>query len=276
MSEISGANVLITGGASGIGRLMALKVARLGATVIVWDINQANLDATLEALQSASGRSHHGAICDVSNRADVNEQARRVIADVGGIDILINNAGVVSGQPLLEISDASIERSFGVNTLASFWTTRAFLPKMIEQNRGHVVTIASAAGMIGVSRLVDYSASKWAVVGFDESLRSELRTIAPAVQTTVVCPYYIDTGMFKGTKTRFSFLLPILKEDAVAERTVAAIRRNKRRVTMPWLVHWIPALRVLPVAFFDGVAGLLGINTSMDKFVGREDGKDKQ
>ena len=275
MSDISGANVLITGGASGIGRLMALKVARLGATVIVWDINQANLDATLDALQTASGRSHHGYVCDVSNKTTVAEQASLVQAEVGGVDILINNAGVVSGQSLLEISDESIERSFGVNTMASFWTARAFLPHMIEQNRGHIVTIASAAGMIGVARLVDYSASKWAAVGFDESLRAELRTIAPGVQTTVVCPYYIDTGMFHGAKTRFSFLLPILKEDAVAERTVRAIRSNRRRVTMPWLVHWIPALRVLPVAFFDGVAGLLGINASMNQFVGREGSEDK-
>jgi all-trans-retinol dehydrogenase (NAD+) len=157
-----------------------------------------------------------------------------------------------------------------VNTLALFWTTKAFLPAMVEQNRGHLVTIASASGLVGVSGLADYAASKWAAVGFDESLRMELARAAPGVKTTVVCPYYIDTGMFTGVRTRVPWLLPILKERKVAERIVRAVERNERRLFMPWSVYLLPVFRALPARLFDRAMDLLGVNSSMDHFRGRE------
>jgi len=120
------------------------------------------------------------------------------------------------------------------------------------------------------AHLADYAASKWAAMGFDESLRGELRQIAPGVKTTVVCPYYIDTGMFSGVKSRFPWLLPILREDDVATRVVAAIQRDRRRLMMPPLVYLVPMMRVLPVGVFDWVASFLGVNASMDEFKGRE------
>lgn len=140
---------------------------------------------------------------------------------------------------------------------------------MIAANRGHLVTVASAAGTVGVSGLADYCASKFGAVGFDEALRMELRRIAPGVKTTVVCPYYIDTGMFEGVQTRFSSLLPILDPHRVTRRIVRAVERNRPRVRMPFLVCLVPLLRVLPVSVFDAVASLLGINASMDHFTGR-------
>jgi all-trans-retinol dehydrogenase (NAD+) len=269
MTQIAKRNVLITGGASGIGRLIALRMAHLGGNVIVWDIQQQNLDKVVEELEEATSRQAHGYVCDVSDKGRVDEVAARVQATVGPIDILINNAGVVSGMGLLELPAEKIEASLAVNTLALFWTTKAFLPSMVERGSGHLVTIASAAGVIGVAKLTDYCASKWAALGFDESLRMELKRTAPGVRTTVVCPYYIDTGMFEGVKTRISLLLPILKQDYVAERVVRAVRRNRRRLMMPRLVYTVPALRVLPTFAFDGVARLFGISASMDEFVGR-------
>jgi all-trans-retinol dehydrogenase (NAD+) len=150
---------------------------------------------------------------------------------------------------------------------------KAFLPDMIRRNRGHVVTVASAAGLLGVSGLADYSASKFAAVGFDEALRVEVRKVAPLVMTTVVCPYFIDTGMFEGVKTRFSFLLPILKEEEVAEQVVRAIEKNKRRVVLPRLVRIVPGVRLLPIGVFDAIASFLGVNESMESFVGRAKGQ---
>ena len=131
------------------------------------------------------------------------------------------------------------------------------------------MTIASASALIGVARLSDYAASKWAAMGFDESLRAELRKTAPAIRTTVVCPYYIDTGMFRGVKSRFPLLLPILREDDVAARIVRAIQREQRQLMLPPLVRLVPLLRILPVGAFDWVASFLGINASMDAFEGR-------
>jgi all-trans-retinol dehydrogenase (NAD+) len=193
--------------------------------------------------------------------------------EVGAIDILFNNAGIVSGKSFLDLPDAQIEATFRINTMALFWTGKAFLPDMIARNRGHVVTMGSASGYVGVAKLSDYAASKWAAVGFDESLRVELKRTAPGIVTTIVCPYYINTGMFRGVKTRFPLLLPILEEQVVADRIVRAIQRNKRRLVMPRLVGLVPLMRVLPVPVFDAVANFLGVNRSMDEFAGRDSGR---
>ncbi len=163
----------------------------------------------------------------MSDREQVYARADEVRGVAGDVDVLVNNAGIVSGRPLLELSDECIERTFAVNTLALFWTTKAFLPAMTARGSGHVVTVASAAGLIGTARETDYAASKFAAVGFNEALRQELRRSACGVRTTVVCPYYVDTGMFKGVKTRFPFLLPVLKEQDVADRVLRAIQRDQ-------------------------------------------------
>jgi all-trans-retinol dehydrogenase (NAD+) len=193
-----------------------------------------------------------------------------VLATQGPVDILVNNAGVVSGRPLLELTDEHIERTFRVNTLALFWTTRAFLPAMVARGSGHLVTVASAAGLIGSPRETDYAASKFAAVGFTEALRMELRRSAPGVKTTVVRPFYIDTGMFAGVKTRFPLLLPILKEGAVTERILRAVQHDVAQLDMPWMVRTLPLMRMLPVWAFDGLADFFGITMAMDEFMGRQ------
>jgi all-trans-retinol dehydrogenase (NAD+) len=269
VTTIAGRTVLITGGASGIGRLVALGMAERGARVVVWDLDETRIEPVLDEIRRTSGRAAHGYACDVTDRAQVYEVADRVRADVGDVDVIVNNAGVVSGARLLDIPDEKIERTFNVNTLALYWVTKAFLPAMVERNRGHIVTVASAAGLVGVAKQTDYSASKHAAVGFDESLRVELAQTAPGVITTAVCPYYIDTGMFEGVKTRVPFLLPILKQEEVADRIVRAVERDQRLLVMPPLVRLVPALRLLPPRVFDKVMDLFGINVSMEDFVGR-------
>jgi all-trans-retinol dehydrogenase (NAD+) len=269
MSEIRGRHIVVTGGASGLGRLLVRALAGLGGRVTVWDVHAENLASTLAELAQLGPEKSHGFLCDVSNRARVYEAATATTAAAGPVDVLVNNAGVVSGRALLDIPDESIERTFAINTLSLFWVTKAFLPAMIERNRGHIVTIASASALIGVARLTDYAASKWAAMGFDESLRAELRQAAPGVMTTVVCPFYIDTGMFHGVKTRFPRLLPILQPDEVARRIVDSIRRDRRRLVMPPLIATVPLMRMLPVRAFDWIANFLGVNASMDEFTGR-------
>jgi all-trans-retinol dehydrogenase (NAD+) len=265
----AGKRILITGVGSGLGRRMALGMAREGGHVIGWDISADGVKRVLAELKRASGRDHHGFVCDVAHAQDVYRVAGQVRAQVGAPEILVNNAGVVSGKPFLDCSDEEIQRTMGVNTMSLFWTAKAFLPDMIAANRGHVVTIASAAGVIGVARLADYCASKFAAVGFDESLRAELRQKAPGMSTTVICPFYINTGMFAGVKTRFPWLLPIFDEVDAAERIIDAIRRRRPRKMMPWMVYTVPLLRLLPVKFFDWAAHFLGINHSMEEFRGR-------
>ncbi len=270
MTDVRGRIALITGGAAGIGRLLAVELASRGATPVLWDLDEERLEPALADVRARTGVTARGFACDVTDREAVHRAAELVRAEVGDPDVVVNNAGVVSGSRLLDTPDTAIERTFAVNTLALYWVTKAFLPAMVARNRGHVVTVASAAGLVGVARQTDYAASKHAAVGFDESLRVELHTLAPRVVTTVVCPYYIDTGMFEGVRSRFPRLLPILHQDDVARRIALAIERDRRQLVLPPLVRFLPLLRVLPPTVFDRVMDVLGVNVSMDHFTGHK------
>jgi all-trans-retinol dehydrogenase (NAD+) len=269
MGYLTNKIILITGGGCGLGRLMALKIAAKGSHVVLWDIDDTGLATVAEEIAEAGNKVkiYH---CDVTDPEMVYSTAERVRDEVGRVDILINNAGIVSGRSFLQSTDETLRRTMEVNILAHFWTVKAFLPDMIRSNTGHIVTIASAGGIVGSARLVDYSASKFAAFGFDEALRAELKKQKLDIQTTVVCPYFIKSEMFAGVKTRFSFLLPILDPDYVSERIVDGIARKKRRVIMPLMVYSTWLFRLLPVDIFDWVATLLGINSAMDEFHGRQ------
>lgn len=268
MTDLRGRTALITGSAAGIGRLLALELARQGAVPVLWDRDADRLEAVLQEVKTISTGTPRAYACDVTDRQAVYATAERVRAEAGDPAIVINNAGVVSGARLLDIPDENIRRTFEVNTLALYWVTKSFLEAMIARNAGHVVTIASAAGLVGVARQTDYSASKHAAVGFDESLRMELQQTAPGVITTVVCPYYIDTGMFEGVRTRFPLLLPILRQEDVARKIVLAIERDRRFLGLPPIVRLLPPLRLLPTKTFDRLMSLFGVNASMEHFVG--------
>lgn len=261
----AGARVLVTGAGSGIGRRLALGAAGRGAReVIVWDVSAPRAEAVCEEITRRGGRARV-VTADITDRAAVAAAA----AEVGPVDVVVNNAGVVSGARLLDASDETIRRTIEVNTLALFWMTRAFLPEMVARDRGVVVTVASAAGIVGVARQTDYSASKFAAVGFTESLRAELRRDGSGVRTLLVCPYYIDTGMFTGVTTRFPRLLPILREADVATRILDAVEQGRQQLVMPWLVWIVPAARLLPTRAFDALMDFFGINRTMDAFTGR-------
>jgi len=271
MTEVRDRVALVTGGASGIGRLLALELARRGAIPVVWDVDEAGLSQVTDELGRLSSGRARGYACDVRDPDAVRERAAQVRSDVGDPAVVVNNAGVVSGANLTDLTEEAIRRTIDVNVLALFWVTRAFLPAMVDAGDGHVVTVASAAGLVGVARQTDYSASKHAAVGFDESLRMELRRIAPQVRTTVVCPYYVDTGMFEGVRTRVPLLLPILRQEDVAQRIADAIAADRRVLVLPPIVRLVPLLRMLPPGAFDRVMDLFGVNASMDHFVGRRD-----
>ncbi len=272
MTDFKNKNVLITGAASGIGKLMAQKMAGLGANLFLWDLNESSLGELRTELQAAGSKAF-AYTCDLSDNHAVRSTAGALLSEHGHIDILVNNAGIVTGKLLQEASDEEIELTFKVNALALFWTTRAFLPAMIERNSGHIVTIASAGGIVGTSRLVDYSATKHAAVGFNESLRFELKRQKSNIKTTVVCPFYINTGMFDGVKTRVPLLMPILTPEYAVKRIVNAIRKNHPRLVMPRFVMASYPMRIFPTAIFDAVISALGINNTMDEFTGRAKSK---
>ncbi|NWW77280.1 RDHE2 dehydrogenase, partial [Climacteris rufus] len=270
--NVSGEIVLITGAGSGIGRLLALKFARLGATLVLWDINEEGLNTTVRlARENGAGRVQ-SYICDCSKRQDIYRVADQVKKEVGDVSILVNNAGIVIGKRFMDSPDPLVEKTMEVNTMAHFWTYKAFLPAMIASNHGHLVSIASSAGLVGVSHLADYCASKFAAVGFAESIDMEMRVRRKTgVKTTIVCPYFINTGMFDGVKTKWPRLFPILDPEYVAEKIITAIRQDQEILVMPRITYFLLVLNsFLPVkatALFMDYFGNLDI---METFKGRQ------
>jgi all-trans-retinol dehydrogenase (NAD+) len=269
MTSFAGKTVLVTGAASGIGRLMALGAARRGATLVLWDIHQEQLELVAKEIENEGGKAYPY-LCDVGDRGAVELVADEVHRDGRRIDILVNNAGVTSGRMLLDLTDEEIEQTFRVNALAHFWTARAFLPWMVERGAGHVVSVASAAGLAPNLRMSAYAASKAAALELAECLRVELAESAPGVRTTLVCPWYIDTGMFEGVQVvRLRRLAAILKEEDVAEAVLRAVERDRGRLYMPWMVYPAAALRALPAGVADRTLQALGVFRTMEHFVGR-------
>jgi all-trans-retinol dehydrogenase (NAD+) len=268
-SSMAGETVVITGAGSGIGRLLAHRFAhRHGCKLVLWDLNGEAVRLTGAQCESMGAKVLTASV-DVSDWAAVSAAAASAIAHFGQVDCLINNAGIVSGMKLLDVPPALAAKTLDVNLKAHLWTTKALLPGMLERNHGRVVTIASMAGLLGVAGLCDYAASKFGAVGFDESLRMELRSLGKnGVTTTCVCPYYISTGMFTGVAGRwpFSMLFPVLAPAYVADRIAYAVARRQPQLCMPRSGYIVGVFRVLPVGVLDAACDLLGINSSMDGF----------
>ncbi len=269
MTQIKGKVVLVTGGANGIGKLLAEKCLREGAAhLIIWDINAINLDSTVKSLRSG-GKQVTGYVVDVANIQDIETNANQVLADIGTVDILFNNAGVVVGKLFKDHTARDIEKTFEVNVLGVMHVTRCFLPAMLQTGSGHIINLASASSMVANPKMSVYASSKWAVMGWSESLRIELEREKKDLHVTTVCPGYIDTGMFAGVKA--PLLTPVLQPDHITNLIMRAVKRNKLLVMAPATVKLLMPLRaLLPTRWFDFVGGsIFGIYRTMSDFVGR-------
>lgn len=259
---------LITGGAAGIGKAVALRLLWHGARVVLWDLAPEALDATVKELSAAGDV--RGYTVDITDRKAVAETAERVRAEVGDVDILDNNAGVVFGGNLLDCPEENLFKTIDVNVNAVMWCTRAFLPGMIKKGAGHIVNMASASGLLGVPGLAAYSASKHAVIGLSESLRLELRKAGhKGIGMTIGCPSFVASGMFEGVKP--PMLVPWLTVDEVADKILAAIVKNRLYVRTPFMIKLVPALKGFPFPWLMDLMGdLLGLHRAMDGFRGKK------
>lgn len=241
MKNIVGEIALVTGGGGGLGRLIALRLANLGAIVVIWDVNKAGTEETVKLVQAAGGTCY-GYVCDLCDRKDVYEKAALVQKEVGKVTILINNAGVPGSHTrFMDTSDLSIIRTMDVNVMSHFWTAKAFLPSMMESNKGHIVSIASLAGHLGVPKMIDYCTSKFAAIGFEEGLHMELAADGYNINTTVICPFFIrSTGMFEDVSPRF---FPRLSPNEVADRVVSAMRCNEKVAVVPGYLYLLLILK---------------------------------
>lgn len=273
IESLSNATVLITGAAMGMGKMYAhLAVQDHAAHVILWDINAESLAAAVAEL-GGKGSVIHSYVVDVSKLEDIEAAAEKVRTEVGTPDILINNAGIVRGKYFWEHDQRSdIAATMAINALALMHITREFLPAMIDGGRtSRIVNVASAAGLLANPRMSVYSSSKWAAIGWSDSLRLELKQAGHHhIKVTTFCPSYIKTGMFEGA--RGPLMTPLMEPAAVTERLWRAMKEGTPMLMMPWTVKLSTALRgILPIAAWDVVAErVFGVYKSMEHFTGRK------
>ena len=278
---MSGSCVLVTGGASGMGALYARRaVAEGAARVAIWDLNGNAAETLAAELRSTGADSAAGGAevrsyaVDISSLEAIQETAERMRQEMGAPDVLVNNAGIVRGAPFWEHDPVrDIEGTMRVNTLAPMWITREFLPEMMADSRREkrILNIASAAGTLANPRMSVYAASKWAVIGWSESVRLELeRAGARHLAVTVFCPSYVSTGMFAGA--RGPLMTPLLTPEAAVEAAWTGMLAGTPLVTKPWTVRLGMGLRgALPTAAWDTVADrVFKVYSSMDHFTGRD------
>ncbi|MFM7222440.1 MAG: SDR family oxidoreductase [Bacteroidota bacterium] len=265
MSKITTSVVLITGGASGIGKLMAVECAqRKPSLIVILDINAGEGNRVCEELNSrgCNSRFLHA---DLSNTDSITKVIEWLDQESISIDVLINNAGIVRGSLFTEHSADDILQTVAVNLTGPMLLTRELVKRMLVHRKGHIVNIASSAGMAAHPKLSAYVASKWGMIGWSESMRLELEGAQSGIRVTTVTPYYIDTGMFNGVH---SPIIPLLKPDRVARAIIRGIEKNKTFVRMPWLVYAMPFFKgILPQRWFDVVVGkLFRVYRAMDGF----------
>ena len=267
MKNLKEKTVLITGGASGIGKIMVRLMLEREAKVIIWDINQESIDKTIS--EFSKYKDIFGFKVDVSNIQQIQETANRVKQEIGVVDVLLNNAGIVVGKFFSEHSSTDIAKTMEINAIGPMYIAKEFLGDMLNQNSGHICNIASSGGLISNPKMSVYASSKWALIGWSDSLRLEMKQMNKNINVTTIMPYYINTGMFDGVKSK----IPILEPEAAALTIIKAIEKNKKMVTIPGYIYRFTRLGqgLFSINIFDWFAGdVLGIYKTMEHFVGRK------
>ncbi|TNY24284.1 hypothetical protein DMC30DRAFT_371652 [Rhodotorula diobovata] len=244
--------VAITGGAGGLGSEVARRLGAKGIKVVVLDVAPLTSDAP-------SGVAYYKV--DLASARDVQETALKVQREVGHPTVLVNMAGVVRAESILDMTERDVDLTYDINIKAHYHTVKAFLPHMIEQGHGHVVTIASSTAYHSAATGVAYCSSKAAALSFHEGLTEELRHLyqpashARAVRTSVIAPAHFKTGMFAGFESAIpEFMAPSLEVGTVAglvERTV--LSGESQHLIEPFYAKCTPLGRALPTWLYAGI-----------------------
>lgn len=265
--ELKDKTVLITGGASGIGRIMVRLMLERGARVIIWDIDRESMDGTIAEFSNKGPLfAYH---VDVSDVGQIQDTAKKVRSEIGIVDVLINNAGIIVGKYFNEHTVSDISKTMEINANAPMYITREFIGDMLDQNSGHICNIASSGGLVSNPKMSVYAASKWSLIGWSDSLRLEMKQTKKKVNVTTIMPYYINTGMFEGVESK----IPILEPEAVALTIVKAIEKDKKLISIPGYIYRFTRFgqAIMSINVFDWFAGdVLGIYRTMANFRGRK------
>jgi NAD(P)-dependent dehydrogenase (short-subunit alcohol dehydrogenase family) len=213
--ELHGQIAIVTGAGRGIGRATALELARLGADIVIAELDQTGAKRTSEEV-GALGRRAVVAQTDVTSRADLRAMVDRAKADFGRIDILVNNAGIYRAAATLDVTEEHWDAIMTINAKAVFFATQAVLPVMLAQKRGSIVSLASMAGKIGSKTNLPYNASKAAVISMTKSLA--LAHAADGIRVNCVCPGFVETDMWTAVARDQGKLLGMTAEEFTRQR----------------------------------------------------------
>ncbi|KAH9816508.1 hypothetical protein DFH28DRAFT_965474 [Melampsora americana] len=253
--------ILLTGASDGLGRVIVETLEIKNITLVVLDIKP--------FVKNPSDSDVHYYQCDVSDPKAVKVVADQIKVEVGHPTIIINNAGIVNGKMIVDLDPNEIQRSFGVNVMAHFYILKEFLPKMIEKKKGHIVTVASVLGTLGVCQASDYCASKAACLSLHESLRLELdhRYKCSGVRTTLVSPGRLETKMFERLKPQNRFLFPPVSPHDLAKLIIQSLDSNQsEEIWVPVYAKLTWIIRGFPSWLKDGIHWFAGSNEAMMSF----------
>jgi NAD(P)-dependent dehydrogenase (short-subunit alcohol dehydrogenase family) len=265
MKDLKGKVVLITGAARGMGKQHAVTFMREGARVVMTDVDEDRLASAIADIMDMGYEAYPFRL-DISDRDACRALAEKVEAEVGPVDVLVNNAAIAINEGVLEQSEQSVRRVVEVNLLGQVWMMQAVVPEMVRRGSGHVVNVCSVAGKVGVPSLGAYCASKHALIGLTDAIRQELKKTG--VRFTIVNPGYTRTGMFAGAKA--PPIQPWQDPQRVSDAIVAAIRKERTEIFVPRFAGRMTALlRGLGLPrFMDLVSAASGLKrsfASMDK-----------
>lgn len=259
MRDLGEKNVLITGAASGIGRACARAFAGEGANLILADIDEEGLAEVGREIEAA-GIKVVCVIADISSQEDVKALVGKAMGEMGGVDVLVNNAGICQVGAAEDLGIEDWERMIGVNLLGAIYLTHEILPEMIERGSGHIVNIASGAGLVGFPNMAPYCTTKFALVGLSEALGAELAS--HNIKVTVVCPGVINTPIIRKSEIRgFENLedrISIVEKLGMSPEKAARIIIRGVKTKRPVVIITAP-MKILAVLkrFFPGISVLL-------------------
>ena len=216
--ELAGQVAIVTGAGRGIGRATALELARMGADIVVAELDRDGAERTAAEVKGL-GRRVSVVRTDVTSRADLAAMAERARAEFGRIDVLVNNAGIYRAALPLDVTEEHWDAIMNVNAKAVFFASQAVLPTMIAQKRGAIVSLASMAGKIGSRNNLPYNVSKAAVVSMTKSLA--LAHAADGIRVNCVCPGFVETDMWRNVAREQGALMGITPEEFTRQRASA-------------------------------------------------------
>lgn len=233
--DYSGKTVVITGASSGIGKESALEFAKLRASVVLVSRDTNKLEEVAKELSKYQTQILV-CTCDVSQKDQVNQMNKKVLEKFGTIDVLVNNAGFGIYGNFNDLKVEEIESQMETNYLGMIYCTKTFLPKMLEQKSGHIVNVASVAASFGIPGMTGYCASKFAMLGFSESLYHELK--GSGVGITVVSPIMVRTNFFNHNSfNKMPRYTTALSANAVAKAVVKAASSPRLEIVVPQFVR---------------------------------------